>query len=200
MRIQKIVTKIIPRLRNKSYEERLNELNLFSLSKHRLRGELIEVFKIFNGFGSINVNDYVTTDLTSTTRNNGFKIIGKRFKSSEGKHFFFNRIVNIWNSLPTQIVNSNTIESFKKKTCWAFNICSLNWVFYSCVNYFLRSSNSRRILLSLTFLYKFHDSLSVLCLCLCSSCQLGLEGGVGEEEPSTLVSSCPYQVDIIVIV
>ena len=71
---------MIPRLRNKSYEERLKELNLFSLSKRRLRGDLIEVFKMFHGFDNVNINDYVTTDLTSTTRNNGFKIISKRFR------------------------------------------------------------------------------------------------------------------------
>ena len=106
---------MIPRLRNKSYEERLKELNLFSLSKRRLRRDLIEVFKIFHGFDNININDYVTTDLTSTTRNNGLKIIGKRFRSNEAKHFFFNRIENVWNSLPAQIINSITIESFKKK-------------------------------------------------------------------------------------
>ena len=106
---------MIPRLRNKSYEEPLKELNLFSLSKRRLRGDLIEVFKIFHGFDNININDYVTTDLTSIICNNGFKIIGKRFRSNEVKHFFFNRIVNVWNSLPAQIINSNTIESLEKK-------------------------------------------------------------------------------------
>ena len=59
---------------------------------------------MFDGFDNINMNYYVTTDLTSTTRNNGFKIIGKRLKANEAKHFFFffNRIVNIWNSLPGQ--------------------------------------------------------------------------------------------------
>ena len=68
-RIQRKVTKIIPRLQNKSYEELLKELNLFSLSKRRLRGGLIEVFKIFRAFDNINRNNYVTIDLTSTTRN-----------------------------------------------------------------------------------------------------------------------------------
>ena len=106
---------MIPRFRNKSYEERLNELNLFSLSKRRLRGDLIAIFRILHVVDNIDINDYVTTDLTSTTRNNGFKIIGKRFRSNEAKHFFFNRFVNVWNSVSAQIVNSNTIESFKKK-------------------------------------------------------------------------------------
>ena len=72
--------------------------------------------KIFHGFDNININDYATTGLTSNTGNNGFKIIGKRFKSNGTKHFFFNKIVNIWNSLPAQIIdNSITIETFKKK-------------------------------------------------------------------------------------
>ncbi len=37
-------TKMIPSLRNKSYEERLARLNLFSLEKRRIQGKLIECF------------------------------------------------------------------------------------------------------------------------------------------------------------
>ena len=97
-------------------EKRLKELNLYSLSKRRLRGELIEVFKMFRGIDNINIHDYITTDLITTTRKHDFKVIGKRFRSNEAKHFFFNRIVNIWNYLPAQLVNSNTTESFKKNS------------------------------------------------------------------------------------
>ena len=63
---------MIPRLGNKPYEVRLKELNLFCLSKHRLQEDLIEVFKNYCGFDNIIMSDYVTTDLTSNTRNNGF--------------------------------------------------------------------------------------------------------------------------------
>ena len=59
------------------------------------------------GSDNISINEYVTTDLTSNSCNYGFKIIGK--------HFSFNRIVNIWNSLADHIVNRNTIQSFYKK-------------------------------------------------------------------------------------
>ena len=106
---------MIPRLQHKSYEERLNELNLFSFSKRRLQGDLIEALQIFHGFHNINISDYVIADLTSTTRNNGFKIFGKRFRPNVAKHFFFNKIVNIWNFLLAQIVNGITMEPFKKK-------------------------------------------------------------------------------------
>ena len=114
-RVQRRVTKMIPRLRNKPYEERLKELNLFSLSKRRLRGDLIEVFKMFKGFDNLNVDDYLTVDRTHATRSNGYKIVGKRFTSNEAKHFFFNRIVNVWNGLPANIADCKTIETFKKR-------------------------------------------------------------------------------------
>ena len=114
-RVQRRVTKMIPRLRNKPYEERLKELNLFSLSKRRMRGDLIEVFKIFRGFDNLNPNDYFDVDQAGTTRNNGFKIRGKRFNTNEAKHFFFNRVVNAWNALPNNVVASNTVETFKNR-------------------------------------------------------------------------------------
>ena len=114
-KIQRRVTKMIPRLRNKPYEERLEALNLFSLTKRRIRGDLIEVFKIFHGYNNLDVNKYFTIDHSTITRNNGFKITPKRFKTHEAKHFFFNRIVNIWNKLPSEIVNSTSIASFKNK-------------------------------------------------------------------------------------
>ena len=112
-KIQRRLTKLIPRLRNKSYDERLKELNLFTLEKRRIRGDLITLFKIFNGFTNLNIEKYLTVDRSHVTRNNGFKIVGNRFRTNEAKHFFFNRIVNIWNGLPANVVQSGTIETFK---------------------------------------------------------------------------------------
>ena len=48
-RIQRRATKIIPELRDVSYEERLTECGLTTLESRRLRGDQIEVFKILNG-------------------------------------------------------------------------------------------------------------------------------------------------------
>ena len=165
-------------------------MSLFSLSKRRLQGDLIKVFKIFNGFDNININDYVATDLTNTTRNNGFKIIGKRFRSNEVKHFFFSSIVNIWNYLPLQIVNSNTIESFKKYL--DKHLASIHQIEYFIPAYYFSSgSNSVDYSCFLTFLYEFPDSLSMLHGIPSSSIQLrleGLEGWVGRSLPL----SCPF--------
>ena len=55
-RIQRRATKMIPELRDLSYEERLKECGLTTLETRRLRGDQIEVFKILNGYENIDRN------------------------------------------------------------------------------------------------------------------------------------------------
>ena len=78
--------KLIPQLLNKLYEGRLRELSLFSLESQRMRGGLIELFKMFRGFDNININNYLIIYSTITTRINGYRIISKCFRSNEDKH------------------------------------------------------------------------------------------------------------------
>ncbi len=73
-----------------------------------MRGDLIEVLKIFKGFDNISAEDYFTVDRSNTRRHNSFKVISKRFSSNEAKHFF-NRVVNVWNSLPSSVVDGVTV-------------------------------------------------------------------------------------------
>ena len=47
---------MIPELRDLSYEERLNECGLTTIETTQLRGYLIEVFKILNGYENIDRN------------------------------------------------------------------------------------------------------------------------------------------------
>ena len=113
--VQQRVTKLIPRLWNKPYEDRLSELNLFSLTKWRLRSKLNEFFKIIKGIENMDMGKYFTVDTSNITRNNGYKIVGKRFQIIEAKHFFFNRFVNVWNGLPSNVIDCSTTEIFKKR-------------------------------------------------------------------------------------
>ena len=55
-RIQRRATKIIPELKDLSYEERLKECGLTTLETRRLRGDQIEVSKILNGYEYIDRN------------------------------------------------------------------------------------------------------------------------------------------------
>ena len=55
-RIQRRATKMIPELRDLSYESRLLQCGLTTLETRTLRGDQIEVFKIVNGYEDVGRN------------------------------------------------------------------------------------------------------------------------------------------------
>ncbi len=63
--VQRRARKMIPSLRNKSYDERLSALIMFSLEKRRLRGKLIECFQILNGFTNVDKSKLFMIDDTA---------------------------------------------------------------------------------------------------------------------------------------
>ncbi len=91
--VQRRATKMIPSLRNKSYEERLSNLNMFSLEKRRLRGKLIVCFKILNGFTNVDRSKLFMIDDTLQTRNNGIKLKCRQVNSDCTKFSFANVVV-----------------------------------------------------------------------------------------------------------
>ena len=114
-RVQRRATKQIPSLRSLSYDERLKQLDMFSLEKRRTRGDLIEVFKILNQFDKINPEALFEINSTTITRSNGMKLRGQRCNTVARKAYFNVRVVDLWNSLPSTVVSSVTIDSFKAR-------------------------------------------------------------------------------------
>ena len=66
--VQRKVTKMIPNLRNLSYKERLKRLGMFSLRRRRLRGDMIEVFKMIHGIDKVNIGKCFCIDEDGRTR------------------------------------------------------------------------------------------------------------------------------------
>ena len=54
--VQKRATKMISELRHLNYEQRLHKLGLISLEKRRIRGDLIQAFKIVKGTDKVKVS------------------------------------------------------------------------------------------------------------------------------------------------
>ena len=67
-RIQRRATKMIPELRDLSYESRLLQCGLTTLETRRLRGDQIEVFKIVNGYEDVDRNMFFKLKEGSRTR------------------------------------------------------------------------------------------------------------------------------------
>ncbi len=72
--VQRRAMKMITSLHNKSYEERLARVNLFSLKKRQLWGNIIECFKILKRLTNVNASKLFSIDNTSRTRNNRIKL------------------------------------------------------------------------------------------------------------------------------
>jgi hypothetical protein len=110
--VQKRAVNMIVGLRGQTYEDKLRELNLFSLTKRRLRGDLIETFKILKGFDKIDSTKFFTL-ATSNTRGHSLKLYKKNVNSNIRKFFFTQRVVEVWNRLPQSVVEAVSVNSFK---------------------------------------------------------------------------------------
>jgi len=98
--------------RDLTYGERLKNLGLTTLETRRLRGELIEVFKMFKGLDDVKNTDFFTLPSTGL-RGHKYKLYKPQAHLDIRNNFYSVRIIE-WNCLLETLLHCTTLTTFKK--------------------------------------------------------------------------------------
>ncbi len=115
-RVQRIATRLVRGLCHVPYEEKLRQLNLFSLERRRLRADLILAFKIFKGEVDLNPSEFFLRPPQASLRGHTYQLLQGPSRLRHRSGAFSVRVVKFWNRLPAHLVLSPLVSIFKKKT------------------------------------------------------------------------------------
>ena len=75
---------------------------------------LVQMYKIIFGYCDINCHHYFDIiGITRTRSKHEYKIRPKVARTNYFKYSFFNRYINDWNCLPSEVMSSPSLQSFK---------------------------------------------------------------------------------------
>ena len=114
-RIQRRATKLIPEHKHLCYEGRLLECRLTTLETRRLRGDLIDAFKILNGYEDIDSKQNFKLKEDSVTRGYKAALVKPYSRLDNRKLSFHKRTITDWNNLSHDCVNASSVNMFKNK-------------------------------------------------------------------------------------
>jgi ribonuclease P/MRP protein subunit RPP40 len=115
-RVQRRATKRVQGLQDQEYPERLRRLGLPTLAFRRLRGDMIEVYKMLHNIYDQSVGKEIiriAEDLR--TRGHSLKLQKPRARKNVRQHFFGLRVINPWNALPDTVVTAPSVHAFENR-------------------------------------------------------------------------------------
>ena len=109
--VQHRATKLIPELKDKPYEDHLKALQLPSLTYHRKRGDMIQMYKIMNKLVRIDAEKLFNRAKAASTRGDNQRVFKTHAKKNARQFCFSQRIVNDWNGFSQHV--RGPINEFK---------------------------------------------------------------------------------------
>ena len=116
--VQKQAIRMISGLRSTSYEDKLKEIGLWTLEKRRQMFDMVQVYKILNDVGNIDVSiSKISVDdnqrISTRSQSDPLNLVKKRNSLDIRKYFFTEKVVDIWNRLPSKVKHAPTLKTFK---------------------------------------------------------------------------------------
>ena len=96
---------MVPHLRNLNYKERLAAIGIPTLEERRVRGDIIQMYKINSKINQIRLHAL----LGAIDSPRQFCTVKSR------ENFFTNRVSALWNELPDDVINAASINAFKSE-------------------------------------------------------------------------------------
>lgn len=113
-RVQRRATRMVMDIREKPYCQRLQDLDLPSLYYRRKRGDMIRVYQVLHSQLELSAN-ILERERTHRTRGHPLKLVKPTAISRIRRNSFAVRVINDWNSLPTNVVTAPSTGSFKAR-------------------------------------------------------------------------------------
>ena len=136
--VQRRATKFLPCCANLEYDERLKKLDLPCLAYRKLRGDLIEVYKMLNG----HYDEEVTPPLTKLrdvhdrqTRGGKHNLQKSKAKSNLRALSFRNRVVPFWNELSEKVKEAPSVKSFESRLDRFWKPYKIKFDFNKCLDF-----------------------------------------------------------------
>ena len=124
--VQKRAVRMVSGLEGKEYHDRLREVGLTTLEERRVRGDMIETWKILNGKEDVSPATWfrMASEGGQTTRlgSHPLNLYKPQYAKSEIRtNFFSQRVTDKWNSLPD---NLKLLKLLRKDTTNSRMNCS----------------------------------------------------------------------------
>ena len=111
-RIQRMATKMVPELEERTCKERLEEKNLPTLEERREKDDLIAVYKLLNGMDKTDMN-ILSKEEVAYTRGHKKKLKKGRCLNNTKKYSFPHKSIDAWNSLKEGVIEVNSVHKLK---------------------------------------------------------------------------------------
>ena len=114
--VQRRATKMVHGFHNLKYHERLSQLGLTTLRNRRLRGDLIETYKLLTNKEDIDSQQFFQlTEDPYQLRGNNRRTYKVRSRGEIRRNFFSQRVLDHWNNLPQEIIVTDSVNIFKSR-------------------------------------------------------------------------------------
>ena len=102
-----------------------------------MRGDMLQTYKIINGIDRVDPKLFFEISAGSPTRGQHQKLVKKHARLGIRQSVHSQRVINDWNSLPTDVITSPSLNSFKSRLdkCLAqgafqFDLTVLNLLYF----------------------------------------------------------------------